>query len=194
MAEPRRPWLNPEALKARFLQLSTRLHPDRIRGCEEKEAQGRFTELNTAYHCLEDPHQRLKHLIELESGSPPSQLNEIPPALVEAFIEVGGLCRESDVLVAKRSSTTSPLLQVEIFSQAQHSIDRLTKAQRQIAARRDALLQHLQALDARWTQNQELRMSQPGDLISELAEVYRLLGYLQRWSSQIQERIVQLSF
>ncbi len=196
MAEPHRPWLNPEALKNRFLQLSTHLHPDRTHGyaSEEKaEAHRRFTELNTAYRCLQDPHQRLKHLLELETGTPPSPVNEIPASLLDAFAKIGALCRDSDAILARKSSTTSPLMRVGLFTEAQQSIGRLAEAQREIAARRDSLLRRLEALDARWIQNQHSRLSQPDDLLSELADVYRLLGYLQRWHGQLRERIVQLS-
>lgn len=196
MAEPRRPWLNPDELKARFLQLSAQLHPDRVQGSSPdaaKAAQRQFTELSTAYRCLQDPHQRLKHLLELETGATPAQVNEIPPALMDAFMEVGTLCRQSDALAAKKSSTASPLLQVEIFAQAQQSIERLTHVHRAIALRRDALLGELEQLDSRWIENQHRGLNQPQDLLCALADVYRLLGYLQRWQSQLQERILQLA-
>src|SRR5215472_9636832 len=67
--EPRRPWLDAEPLKEKFLALSATVHPDRVHNLSETEraaAQERYTELNAAYQCLREPKERLHHLLELE--------------------------------------------------------------------------------------------------------------------------------
>ena len=49
--EPRRPWLDPEPLKDKFLALSATVHPDRVHNlgaAERAAAQERYTELNAA--------------------------------------------------------------------------------------------------------------------------------------------------
>jgi len=197
MDEPRRPWIDPDALKKKFLELSASLHPDRTHGAtprERKSAHQRFTELNTAYQCLQEPRHRLRHLLELETGRPLPQVDEIPPALMDAFLEIGALCRQTDAFLAGKSAVSSPLLQVEIFQQAQQWIERLSKIQKQIAQQQEALLQRLKVVDATWARNQQDRVAQPQELISELAELYRLLGYVHRWGAQVLERIVQLTF
>ena len=66
--EPRRPWLDAESLKQKFLALSATVHPDRVHNLGEVEraaAQERYTELNTAYNWLREPKERLQHLLQL---------------------------------------------------------------------------------------------------------------------------------
>src|ERR1700721_1387663 len=92
--ETRRPWLDPEALKAKFLTLSGQTHPDRFHSAAagEKEAAGRrFAELNAAYNCLREPRTRLQHLLELELGAKPAELQQIPPDLAEVFMGIATL-------------------------------------------------------------------------------------------------------
>ena len=60
--------------------------------------------------------------------------------------------------------------------------------------RRDELLAELQAMNPAWES-----ASQPGPPraalpLERLEQIYRLLSYFSRWSEQLQERIVQLSF
>jgi DnaJ-domain-containing protein 1 len=195
--EPRRPWLDPEALKAKFLQLSASLHPDRTHGAtpsEKESAQRRFTELNTAYQCLHEPRHRLRHLLELEAGGPLGQVDEIPSSLMDTFLEIGALCRQSDAFLAKKNAVTSPLLQVGLFQQAQQWIERLSKIQKQISEQQNALLERLKIVDASWMKNRQDGIGHSKEVITELAELYRLLGYVHRWGAQVQERIVQLAF
>ena len=70
--EPRRPWLESELLKQKFLALSATVHPDRVHNLGDAEraaAQERYTELNAAYNCLREPKDRLHHLLQLELGA-----------------------------------------------------------------------------------------------------------------------------
>jgi len=92
--EPRRPWIEPETLKAKFLKLAAEAHPDKQRSSNEAEknsANRRYAELNSAYHCLAGPKSRLLHLLELELGAKPKDVQEIPPVLADLFAEVDDL-------------------------------------------------------------------------------------------------------
>src|SRR5262245_19249321 len=74
LSQPRRPWLDPEQLKNRFIELSGQLHPDRVHASSSEEkrlAQQNYTEINAAYQCLLHPRDRLAHLLELEGGKKP---------------------------------------------------------------------------------------------------------------------------
>src|SRR4030095_1763162 len=106
--EPRRPWLDPEALKAKFHSLSAIFHPDRVHGQSEadrKAAQERYTPLTAAYQCLREMKTRLHHLLELERGAKLQEVQEIPPETMDLFFQVGKLCRETDqFLFEKRQS------------------------------------------------------------------------------------------
>ncbi|MGH7993947.1 MAG: J domain-containing protein [Limisphaerales bacterium] len=192
LGEPRRPWLDPDSLKQKFLARAANIHPDRVHNADEliKTAANRhYAELNTAYHCLADPKSRLLHLLELELGAKPKDIQQIPPELVDLFTEVAAACRNTDNFLANKRKVTSPLLQVRLFEQAQERVEPLRTLQTTLAGLQDNLIEELKSLDASW-------VSPTGErtvLLNRLEELYRLFGYFNRWSGQIQERIVQLS-
>src|SRR5271169_2956497 len=91
LSELRRPWLDTNALKQKFLALSASAHPDKIHSAGELEKSGAaksFAELNAAYNCLAEPKSRLLHLLELELGAKPKEIQQIPAALADLFAEV----------------------------------------------------------------------------------------------------------
>ena len=188
--EPRRPWLDAEALKAKFLARSGEVHPDRFHQSSEADkfaANQRYTELNAAYNCLREPRHRLRHLLELELGAKPSDLTNVPDDLMEVFFSVGKVFREVDALLAEKTKATSPLLQVQIFERGQDWVEKLGALRETISARRDVLVGELRAVDAGW----ETAATKPTDA---LLRIWRLLSFYDRWLAQIQERVVQLSF
>jgi curved DNA-binding protein CbpA len=192
--EPRRPWLDPDSLKQKFLALSAGAHPDKIHSANENEktaAAKKFAELNAAYNCLLEPKQRLLHLLQLELGAKPKDVQQIPSALADLFAEVAAVCKSTDNFLAEKSKVTSPLLQVQFFERAQEWIERLGAFQTELARLHAKLTNELKSLDVSW-----MVKSQTGErtvLLNQLEELYRLFSYLNRWSNQIQERIVQLS-
>lgn len=195
LEEPRRPWLDADALKQKFLLLSSAVHPDRVHNAaavEKQTAQEQYTELNAAYNCLREPKERLRHLLELERGAKPQEMQRTPPDLMNLFVEVSRLCREADTFLAERAEVSSPLLKVRLFERAQQWSDKLSALQQTLSLRREALAAELKMIDARWE-------SRAGEAdrnanLARLEELYRLFSYFGRWSGQIQERVVQLSF
>ena len=116
--EPRRPWLDADRLKKKFLTISATAHPDRVHTAtpaEKESANQRFTELNAAFNCLREPKDRLRHLLELELGAKPKDLQEIPPDLADLFLEVARLRQEASAVIAEKAKTTSPMLQLQWF-------------------------------------------------------------------------------
>src|SRR5581483_10527608 len=110
-----RPWLDPDALKEKFLTLSTTVHPDRAHhlGDDDRSAaQERYVALNAAYQGLREPKDRLRHLLELELNAPPRDIQRIPPDLMDLSLEIGRACRDADQVFAERANVTSPLLKV----------------------------------------------------------------------------------
>jgi DnaJ-domain-containing protein 1 len=189
--ERRRPWLDPEILKQKFLSLSTTSHPDRVHNAsadERQAAQQRYSELNAAYTRLRDPKERLLHFLELERGRKPTDLQQISPELGIVFEQVNRICREADAVLAEKRITYSPLLQVAIFERAQNTSEKLLTLQQRIHSERDHVLMNIQKIDSTWE-----RVVEREEALSQLEELYRLLSYFTRWSSQIQERLVQLS-
>ena len=188
LAEPRRPWLDADALKQKFLTLSATVHPDRVHeasAAEKLSATTHYTQLNAAYTCLREPKDRLRHLLELELGHKPSDLTRVPDDLMELFSVVGKILRETEAFRAEQQNVTSPMLKVAMFTRGQEWTDKLTDVREKILPRRDALLAELREIDNAWETVKPLE---------RLAEIWRLLGYYERWLGQLQERAVQLAF
>jgi DnaJ-domain-containing protein 1 len=191
--EPRRPWVDAEALKQKFLALSTTIHPDRVHNLGEAEraaAQERYVELNTAYNCLREPKERLQHLLLLELGAQPKDIQRIPSDLMDLSLEVGKACREADTFLAEKAKVTSPLVQVTFFERGQEFADKLQAIRQRVNSLNDRLNDELQQIDAAWRSDTTPRNA----LLQRLGELYKLFSYFARWSGQLQERAVRLSF
>ena len=190
LGEPRRPWLDPESLKQKFLTLSAQLHPDRVHNAgpdDKAAAQQRFTELNAAFNRLRDPKERLAHLLQLELGARPKDVQRIPEELIAVFSEVNQACRDADTLLVEKRRTTSPLLQVQLFERSQDCAERLIPLLQKMNAKREALVAEIEEIDADW--NGADRAS----ALQRLEEVYRRLSFFTRWSDQLRERNLQFT-
>ncbi|MGH7954237.1 MAG: hypothetical protein ACREFE_20270, partial [Limisphaerales bacterium] len=169
-------------------------HPDKIHFASESEkssAGKKFAELNAAYNCLAEPKSRLLHLLELELGAKPKDIQQIPECLADLFVEASTACRSADNFLAEKSKAASPLLQVQFFERAQEWIERLNLLRKELDGLHGQLMDELKLLDAKWiVGNSETR----GELLKKLEELYRLFGYFNRWNGQIQGRIVELTF
>ncbi len=198
--EPRRPWLDPDSLKAGFLKLAAQFHPDKISpGASESEkaaATQRYAELNAAYHRLLEPKERLLHLLELESGAKPKDVQSLPPGTMDLLVEIGQVCREVDLFLTARDKTASPLLKAQMFEKGMAWTDRLNVLRQRIDLRRGELLAELQGMNAAW--NTAPPPGSPNRAaalpLERLDQVCRALSYVARWTAQIQERLVRLSF
>jgi curved DNA-binding protein CbpA len=192
LKEQRRPWLDPELSKQKFLALSAEVHPDRVHGSGESEkraAQERYAELNAAYNCLREPKERLAHLLELETGAKPRQVQNVPSELMNEFMEITNVCRGADTFLAEKNATTSPLLRLQLFERGHEWTEKLMTLQGKTNSWRQVLLARLKEIDGEWERNAGERKG----LLALLEKNCQLLGYFGRWSAQIQERIVQLS-
>lgn len=196
LKEQRRPWIDPELLKQKFLALSAEVHPDRVHGAEESQkraAQERYAELNAAYNCLREPRERLAHLLELETGAKPRQVQNVPTDLMNAFMEITNVCRGTDAFLVEKTGTTSALLKLQLFERGQEWTEKLIAMQGKINSWRDELLRRLKEIDREWERNPGPESPEREKLLDVLEGHCQLLGYFGRWSAQIQERIVQLS-
>jgi DnaJ-domain-containing protein 1 len=193
--ETRRPWIDPALLKAKFLTLSAELHPDRVHNASEHErtaAAQHYAELNSAFNCLRQPKDRLRHLLELELGHKPKDLQEIPADLADLFIEIAQLCQQATRFLAEKTKVSSPMLRVQLFERGQEWAERLGAVQRRVGERLAKLVRELQLLDAKWNGTAG-NASARAPLLRKLEEIHRLFSFYARWSSQIQEAIVQLA-
>jgi DnaJ-domain-containing protein 1 len=196
LGEPRRPWLDQEALKQKFLSASASVHPDRIHNAspaEKQSANQHFAELNMAFNCLREPKDRLRHLLELETGAKPKDLQDIPPDLAELFLEVAQLRQDAKRFVVERAKADSPLLRVQFFERAQEWIESLNNMQGRLKAQEEDLLTSLLGVDRQWQQMGH-GLAQRRELLGKIENIYRLLSFNTRWSLQLQETIVHLMF
>ncbi len=196
--EPRRPWIDLERLKAKFLALSAATHPDRVHHGSEAEkaaAQERAAELNAAYNCLRETKERLQHLLELEGSSKPAVVEGASAAVMDLFFEVGQVCREVDAFLAEKEKATSPLLKVRLFEQGMKWTDSINRLQANIDTRREELRAELQAMNLAWEMAPRAGEGNRATALplSRLEEIYRLASYFARWTQQLQERSLKLS-
>jgi DnaJ-domain-containing protein 1 len=197
--EPRRPWLDPDLLKAKFLQLSTQAHPDRVHESAEAErmaAAEHFSALNTAYQCLRVPKDRLLHLLALERTEKPPLIQEMPPELMEGFMRVGDLCRSVDRFLADREAITSPLVRVQWFEKGMEWSDQLSALSLQLRQESETLEAELRLLNPAWENAPAIGDPQrPLALpLPTLERIHRALSFLAKWSGQLQERVARISF
>ena len=196
--EPRLPWLEPDELKEKFVRISSSVHPDRFHSAAETERQAAtqsYTELNAAYACLRETKERLLHLLEIETGAKPEDIQRIPSGTMDLFVEVGQLCQGVDKFLAERAGATSPMLKVSMFERALDWLEKVNRLQARIHQKRDELEDELKKLNRVWQSAPPA--ATPGRVnslpLERLEELYRLSSFISRWSGQLQERAVQLA-
>jgi len=198
LRQPRQPWLELDPLKELFLRLSAEVHPDHCHAASEAikdSANERFAELNAAYGCLRDLKSRLLHLLELELGASPKDIQRIPPGTMDLAMEIGQTCREVDDFMVARAKVSSPMLKVQVFQRGMEWTDKVTALQQKVNAKLDELMAELQTMNRVWESAPAL--GTPGRAaalsLDRLELIYRALSYIGRWTQQLQERLVQLA-
>lgn len=197
LAQPRRPWLDADALKPKFLALAATVHPDRqhnANAAEKKIATDRYADLNAAYICLSNTKERLAHLLQLELGAKPDDVQKIPSVAMDLFMEIGATLRDVDVFLGQKAQITSPLIKVQMFEKAMEWTERLNQLQRRLNTAVDDLANDLRAMNAAWDDAPSDRAIRASFLpLTRLEEIYRAISFITRWTDQVQQRIVYLS-
>ena len=109
-------------------------------------------------------------------------------------MDVSQLCRQVDAFLAEKAGVSAPLLQVGLFARAQEWTEKLVALQQRIRAQTETAQAQLKAIDAAWTTSAKPGSPERQELLTQLEALWRLLSYFARWTSQLQERVVQLSF
>jgi curved DNA-binding protein CbpA len=191
LKQPRRPWLDEAQLKQQFLALSSEAHPDRIHGATSEAkaaATQRFTELNTAFNCLKEPRDRVRHLVELELGRKPGDLKNVPGELADAFMKIATASLTTERLVGERAQIQSPLLQAGFLEKIQPHLVALEQLQREVARMHAVALGRLRSLDEAWQESSDHRT-----ILLQLEELAQMLGFHGRWQAQLQEAHLRLT-
>ena len=187
--EERRPWLEAGELKRKFLARSSEVHPDRFHQSSEAEkaAAGKhYAELNRAHDTLSSHRDRVRHLIALERGEAPADIQQTPAELMDLFFECGALCQGVDKFLNRKDAADSPLLKVQLFQEGLEWTDKIQSLNDRIAGKLGEVEEALRGLDARWSEDRESRLD-------GLEAIYRNLSYYERWRSQLQARFIRLA-
>lgn len=190
--EIRRPWIEADSLKETFLRVSSEFHPDRFHEMprvEKEAATARYADLNAAFTLLREPRDRLLHLLQLELGARPREIQRIPPGTMDLFVEVGQLCRDVDAYLAASDGSDSPMLRLGRMRAGLEWGERLMALQKRINVQRDALIEEMKGLNPVWVDAPPIGAAERAMRLplERLEEIYRVLSYVVRWTGQIQE-------
>jgi curved DNA-binding protein CbpA len=173
LGEPRKPWLDPEKLQERYRQLGLTNHPDRIAAGATGDDD--FASITEAYRIVSDPKLRLHHLLQLE-GHDPAEDGRVPESLLEPFSLIGDFIARMNRLWPRwqeaDNALSKSLLRAEI-TQAEREVAGLLDSSRRLLGGAE---EAARALNDSWKAHPK-----------ELAEIYRLFGFLTRWMAQLEE-------
>ncbi len=193
--QPRSPWLDPEELKQAFHARTLQSHPDaqesgravsalNPRGSGERHAstENDFVQVNEAYQVLRDPKRRLQHLLALMGEMPSGGSTSVPPEIVEVFPSVASLTNDTEVLLRKLATATTPL-----------SVALLRPKLLELRGAVREMLEQLGNMQA----SASVELRQIGGVSPEetstLQRLYLRFSYLTRWMAQLQERDLRLA-
>mgnify|MGYP001044724439 CR=1 FL=1 len=196
----RAPWVDPEQLQSAFLTLSNQHHPDRFQNAAEKAgAEKRFTDINAANQTLRSNSLRLAHLLELETGSKTAHVQEIPPEAMSFFDDVAKITRGLDKFLAEEKPEGSSMLNVYHFERALEWTEIVQELQTRLSVQIATLESELKTMNRAWetappstghSSSQARVNSLP---IPRLRVIASAMAFLEKWNSQLQEKIARLA-
>lgn len=180
---PHRPLPDDEELKRRFLALTAEHHPD-VTGAESSD----FATLNLAYQTLRDPRLRLRHLVELATGTPTPRHQAAPAVIAELFTEMGRRKQVMDDFLKRFAAAPAGLGKALMMEEQLRLQEEEEAWLARLEQERDKALETLPALDHQWMADPASREG----LVPQLSEIAQTLVYLDRWIGQIREGLVRL--
>jgi DnaJ-domain-containing protein 1 len=183
---PPRPWIDSELLKQRFLDISASVHPDKV--TDKTAAEQEFKQINEGYNVLRSSRSRLLHLLDLRGHPRQEHVQTVPAEVMEFFPAVAAATQSADTLIKQKSSAVSPMLKVQLMDAGLEQIEQIQALQSRIRAVIATIEDRLSTISVSWPEYPE------PPLLKELGTAASALGFLDRWSSQLQERIGALTF
>jgi curved DNA-binding protein CbpA len=180
LGEPARPWLDPEALKAKYHRLTAMHHPDVAGGSAD------FAEINRAYQTLADPAGRLRHLIEIEAPGSISRTQQVPEEIAAFFTPVAESRQTVDAFLKKYAGATSPLAKALLSTEQYQVQERLEHTISELQEKQDSLLALVREADALWFSDRSAAL----DLLPGL---WQSLNYIAKWLATLRESLFRLA-
>lgn len=167
---PRRPHIDPAALKSAYLAQAARLHPDAAHGDDAS-----FTELQEAHRVLGQPALRIRHLIELTY--PGATVGNSLPAHSALLFDLGSALQRVKAAVEQRDKAITALGRAVAAGAISAARQALTATQAPLAQVEVDISNQLAVLDARW----------PEVTVDELSALAREYSFLARWKGEVAE-------
>jgi len=156
----RRPWLEPEVVRARYHELAAIRHPDKCGGDSVP-----LVRLNEARGILSSPSTRLRHLLNLLPGS--VSVGEKFQPDFEMFSRVGMLVRQAEQISEKKEASAGS----EALGKA------ISEMLAVIAHRLEVLEESVRRLDSRWPG------VSPGEMVMPAEEIF----FLEKWRKSLRD-------
>ena len=137
----------------------------------------------------------MRHLLELELGRAPENVQSIPGEMTEWFTEIGAVCREVDAFLAKKEAHDSPLLQAALMEEGMSLNDRVTAVHSRLQAELSKVDAALQSLGQAWEALDGEAEGRAERLpLAKLEALGQRLSFWSKWSAQLAERSSRLMF
>jgi curved DNA-binding protein CbpA len=169
---PRRPWLDPAAVRAAFQERARTLHPDAESGDAEE-----FARLNAAQAALSHPATRLRLLVgeKMPQGAAATD--------ADLFLRIGAVVQEARGVRARLDEVTSPLARALLATEIAEVRPELTACAEIVETALAGAEEELRSLDEAWP-----------DVASEaLARLAARFERLLRWRKELSDRILELT-
>jgi len=183
LAQPRRPWLDPEQLKQEYQRLTFARHPDRQ---TEAAAEGpEFGAVTDAYRVLSNPKLRLQHLLAIENEASDARSARVSAELADMFMQTAALIRSVDDLLKRKQQATTTLASSLLKPEVSKTRERVGAQLEALQGAHSSAVDELKRLDERWEKEPDAK--------TEARKLADRFGFLDRWMTQLQEKQFALS-
>ncbi len=176
----RRPILDCAEIQERYLRQAALLHPDSAGG----DALA-FAELGTARALLENPAERLYHLIQLQGGENAVSGDHSAfslPNEAHKMMDLAALLLEAHDRVSKLQNSLTPLARAVLIQPGRQCLLRLERAEKDIQLILNSLDKEIRIADGDW----------PNTSLVKLARIATTFRFVQKRETQISESLFQL--
>ena len=195
LGQPRRPWLDADAVRTTFMSRAADSHPDRFHQApspDQAAAHQQYTALNDAQHCLTDTRTRLRHFLELERGGRVTDLQEIPEDLMELFSQLAAQLRATDRFLETWNAASSPLLKANLFNEGETHRAAIQALMASIREKARVVENSVREVDSAWGESGPADAVTRDHLLTQLESLYRITSFQDRWTQQLQSRATDL--